>query len=49
MSFTEKNLIPNAGLLPAAVLAQRIGGSELIDQRLGLALHGATAARRRRR
>ena len=41
MSFTEKNLVPNAGLLPAAVLAQRIGLGELIDQRLRLASHGA--------
>lgn len=43
MSFTEKNLIPNAGLLPAAVLAQRIGLSELIDRRLKLAQHGANS------
>jgi len=43
VSFTEKNLIPNAGLVPAAVLAQRIGLSELIDQRLGLARHGANS------
>ena len=43
MSFTEKNLVPNAGLLPAAVLAQRIGLGELIDQRLGLAQHGANS------
>ena len=40
MSFTEKNLIPIAGLLPAAVLAQRIGlgerrGSQDGDLRLG--------------
>ncbi len=43
MSFTEENLIPNAGLLPAAVLAQRIGLSELIDQRLRLGVHGANS------
>ena len=43
MSFTEKNLVPNAGLLPAAVLAQRIGLGELIDQRLKLAEHGANS------
>jgi hypothetical protein len=43
VNFTEKNLIPNAGLLPAAVLAQRIGVGELIDQRLGLAQHGANS------
>jgi hypothetical protein len=43
MSFTEKNLVPNAGLLPAAVLAQRIGLGELIDQRVKLAQHGASS------
>ena len=43
MSFTEKNLVPNAGLLPAAALAQRIGLGELVDQRLGLAQHGANS------
>ncbi len=43
MSFTEKNLIPNAGLLPAAVLAQRIGLGEVVDQRLQLAEHAASS------
>ena len=43
MSFSEKNLVPNAGLLPAAVLAQRIGLGELVDQRLHLAQHGANS------
>ena len=43
MSFTEKNLVPNAGLLPAAALAQRIGLGELVDQRLVLAAHGANS------
>lgn len=43
MSFTEKNLIPNAGLLPAAALAERIGLGELIDGRLQLAQHGANS------
>ena len=43
MSFTEKNLVPNAGLLPAAVLAQRIGLAELVDQRLRLASEGANS------
>ena len=43
VGFTEKNLIPNAGLLPAAVLAQRIGLGELIDERLQLAQHGANS------
>jgi DDE family transposase len=43
VSFTEKNLVPNAGLLPAAALAQRVGLGELGDQRLGLARHGANS------
>lgn len=43
VSFTEKNLVPNAGLLPAAALAQRIGLGELVDQRLVLAAHGANS------
>jgi hypothetical protein len=43
VSFTEKNLVPNAGLLPAAVLAQRIGLGALVDQRLRLAQHGANS------
>ena len=43
MSFTEQNLVPNAGLLPAAVLAQRIGVGELIDEPLRLAAHGVNS------
>ncbi|MEO8748963.1 MAG: IS1380 family transposase [Allobranchiibius sp.] len=43
MSFDEPNLVPSAGLLPAAVLAQRIGLSELVDERLTLARHGANS------
>ena len=43
VSFTESNLGPNAGLLSAAVLAQRIGLSELVDQRLQLARHDANS------
>ena len=43
VSFTETNLVPNAGLLPAAALAQRIGLGELVDQRLQLAQHGANS------
>jgi len=35
--------VPNAGLLPAAVLAQRIDLSGLIDSRLQLARHGANS------
>ena len=43
MSFTETNLVPNAGLLPAAVLAQRIGLGGLVDERLQLAREGANS------
>jgi len=43
VSFTETNLVPNAGLLPGAALAQRIGLGELIDQRVQLAQHGANS------
>lgn len=43
MSFTEQNLVPDAGLLPAAVMAQRIGLADLVDQRLHLAQHGANS------
>ena len=43
VSFDESNLVPNAGLLPAAVLAQRIDLSGLIDSRLHLAKHGANS------
>ena len=42
-TFDECNLVPNAGLLPAAVLAQRIDLAGLIDQRLTLASHGANS------
>ncbi len=41
VSFDETNLVPNAGLLPAAVLAQRLDLAGLIDRRLRLAQHGA--------
>ena len=43
VSFDESNLVPNAGLLPAAVLAQRLDLSALIDRRLHLASHGANS------
>ena len=43
MSFDEDNLVPDAGLLPAAVLAQRIDLAGLIDERLKLAEHGASS------
>lgn len=42
-TFDESNLVPNAGLLAAAVLAQRIDLGGLIDQRLKLAEHGANS------
>jgi hypothetical protein len=42
-NFDETNLVPNAGLLPAALLAQRIDLAGLIDQRLHLARHGANS------
>ena len=43
VSFDETNLLPNAGLLPAAVLAQRIDLVGLVDERLKLARHGANS------
>ena len=45
MSFTETNLVPNAGLLPAAALAQRIGLGDLVDRRLRLAAEGGEQRR----
>ena len=43
MSLDETNLVPNAGLLPAALLAERVGLAELVDSRLLLAKHGANS------
>ncbi len=43
VSFDEANLVPNAGLLPAAVLAQRLDLGGLIDGRLHLAQHGSNS------
>ena len=43
VSFDETNLVPNAGLLPAAVLAQRLDLAALVDSRLRLARHGANS------
>jgi hypothetical protein len=43
VSFDEPNLVPNAGLLPAAVLAQRIDLAGLVDRRVHLARHGANS------
>lgn len=42
-TFDESNLVPNAGLLPAAVLAQRIDLSGVIDDRLKLGKHGVNS------
>ncbi len=42
-AFDETNLVPNAGLLPAAVLAQRLDLAGLLDSRLQLAEHGANS------
>jgi hypothetical protein len=43
VSFDEPNLVPCAGLLPAAVLAQRLDVAGVIDERLTLARHGANS------
>lgn len=43
VSFDETNLLPHAGLLPAAALAQQIGLAGLIDRRLGLASQAANS------
>jgi hypothetical protein len=39
--FDEPNCALSAGLLPAAVLAQRLGLPELVEQRVRLIRHGA--------
>src|SRR3954468_8239290 len=38
--FDEPNLVPSAGLLPVAALAQRLGVEQLVEDRLTLAAHG---------
>ena len=43
VSFDETNLVSDAGLLPAAVLAQRLDWAGLVDSRLHLAKHGANS------
>ena len=43
VSFDKSNLVPNAGLLPAAVLAQRLVLAALVDRRLHLATHGSNS------
>jgi hypothetical protein len=42
----EPNLVSGAGLLPAAVLAQKIGLVEVIERRVRLAEHGANSGSR---
>jgi DDE family transposase len=42
-SFDEPNLVPCAGLLPAAALAQRLDVAGLVDERLRLVRHGANS------
>jgi hypothetical protein len=42
-SFDEPNLVPCAGVLPAALLAQRLDVAGLIDHRLTLGRHGANS------
>jgi hypothetical protein len=36
VSFDEPNLVPNAGLLAPALIAQKLGVAELIDKRVDL-------------
>lgn len=43
MSFDDSNLIPNAGLLSPALLAQRIDLPGLFEERLVLAEHGTSS------
>lgn len=43
VSCDESNLVSGAGLLPAAVLAQKVELAELVEQRVPLAAHGANS------
>ncbi len=43
VTFDEPNLVPCAGLVPPALLAQRIGLAELVDERVQLPQHGANS------
>jgi hypothetical protein len=43
VNFTDTNVVPNAGLLPAAMLAQRVDLAGLVEDRLRLAEHGASS------
>jgi hypothetical protein len=47
VTFDEASLVPNAGLLPAAALAQRLDLAGLVETRVRLAGMARTAARRR--
>ena len=47
VSFGDETNLADTGLLPAAMLAQRLDLAGLMDQRLRLGRHGTTAARRR--
>jgi len=42
-SFDERHVVPGAGLLPAALLVQRIGLASLIDRRLHLPVEAANS------
>lgn len=43
VSFDEANLVPSAGLLPAALLARRAGLAALVQKRVRLARQGANS------
>lgn len=43
MTFDEANLVPSAGLLTAATLAQKVGLADLVERRVRLARHGANS------
>jgi len=49
VSCTEMNLVPNAGLLPAAALAQHVGPGDWSTSGSGWLGRARTAARRRSR
>lgn len=43
-SFDDDNLVPNAGLVPCAVLAEKLGLAELVDERVHLPIDAAGRA-----
>jgi hypothetical protein len=47
VSFDEDNLVPNAGLVAPAMLAQKLGIAELVDRRVRLDRDRAGARRTR--